>query len=318
MSIIPYNKLMLKPKLPMPGRVPNELGHIPIIMYHSVDDSKPFDKNGLNISTKTFKLHIELFISKGMYPINVRDIRSHKTLAEVPKGFIPVALTFDDGRRSQFCYSANDVPSKDCAVGILESITAQYPTHWRNRASFYVMPKSDYNLEPFQQTGRAAEKLTHLITQGFEIGNHSWRHLSLSNMSRKQVEAELLNAFYGIRKLCPSATLDTFCVPFGAYPLIKDWRNVLLNPLRQQTMMHQVVLMAWGGSSFSPFDKRYDRTRVHRIGVSPGSLSAALQKLEQKNMYYVSGGDASKLFVSRRLLPYLNRKTTASMPIVIT
>ena len=309
---------MLKPKLPRPVRVPNELGHIPIIMYHSVDDSKPFDKNGLNISTKTFKLHIELFLSKGMYPINVRDIRSHQTLSEVPEGFIPIALSFDDGRRSQFCYSANDLISKDCAVAILESTTAQYPTRWRNRASFYVMPKSSYNLEPFQQTGRAAEKLTHLITQGFEVGNHSWRHLSLSNMSSKQVQAEVLNAFYGIKKICPTATLDTFCVPFGAYPHIQDWRKVLLNPLRQQTTMHHVVLMAWGGSSFSPFDTRYDSTRVHRIGVSPGSLLANFQPLEQKNMFYVSGGDASKLFVSRRCLPHLNREKCASIRIVIT
>ena len=286
-------------------RRPNELGRIPVIMYHSVDDSRPFDRHGLNVSTATFRKDLMLLRKYGMYPINLRDFRSHTALSQVPKGMIPVVLTFDDGRKSQFVTHQDGSPSGSCALGIFESFIRDHAPNWKRRASFYVMPKSVYNLEPFQQPGKAKAKLNYLVEAGYEVGNHTWSHRSLRRMSASQVSSELIRCFYGIRSLCPMATMDTLCIPFGEYPKCSNWRRVLANPLRQATDMHSTILMAWGGPSYSPFDKRYDNLRVTRIGVSPNELETALKRLADSESWYVSGGESGVLHVPARLAKYV-------------
>ena len=101
-------------------RRPNELGRIPIVMYHSVDNTRPFDRHGLNIPQATFHKHLSLMEKYGMYPINVRDMRSHASLAQVPRGLVPVVITFDDGRKSQFKMLQDGTTDPKCALGILE------------------------------------------------------------------------------------------------------------------------------------------------------------------------------------------------------
>ena len=296
-------------------RRPNELGRIPIIMYHSVDDSRSFDSRGLNVSQATFRRHLKLLLQYGMYPINLRDLRSHSTLAQVPKGLIPVVLTFDDGRRSQFVMSPAGIPTNQCAVGIFEQFIRDSAAGWKRRASFYVMPKSTYNLEPFQQVGKAAAKLQYLVDAGYEVGNHTWSHRSLRRLSESQVVAELMRCFYGIRSLCPNTTMDTLCIPFGEYPKIPNWRKVLTNPLRQVTDMHSTVLMAWGGPSYSPFDKRYDHVRVTRIGVSPNELENTLMRLARTETWYVSGGEAGVLHVPAKLLKFVSNNVQQGLTV---
>ncbi len=286
-------------------RRPNELGRIPVIMYHSVDDTRPFDSRGLNVSSATFRKHLRLLDEYGMYPVNMRDLRSHTALARVPKGMVPVVLTFDDGRRSQFAMRSDGSPTSSSAIGILEQHIRDHSPRWQRRATFYVMPKSIHNPEPFHQNGLAASKLKYLVDTGYEVGNHTWSHRSLRRMSETQVAAELIRCFYGIRALCPAATMDTLCIPFGEYPRFSSWRRVVANPLSQHTAMHSAVLMAWGGPSYSPFDKRYDNLRVTRIGVSPNELEVTLKGLSKNRTWYVSGGEEGVLHVPSKLTKYI-------------
>ena len=296
-------------------RRPNELGRIPIIMYHSVDDSRSFDSRGLNVSQATFRHHLQLLLQYGMYPINLRDLRSHATLAQVPKGLVPVVLTFDDGRRSQFVMSPVGTPTDRCAVGIFEQFIRDNAPGWKRRASFYVMPESIHNPEPFQQAGKATAKLGYLVDAGYEVGNHTWSHRSLRKLTDSQVAAEVIRCFYGIRSLCPKATMDTLCIPFGEYPRIPTWRKVLTNPLGQVTDMHSAVLMAWGGPSYSPFDKRYDRVRITRIGVSPNELENTLMRLARTETWYVSGGEAGVLHVPAKLLKFVSNNVQPGLTV---
>ncbi len=288
------------------NRQPNEMGRIPVVMYHSVDDSRPIDKNGLNISKATFRKHLGLYLQYGMYPVNLRDLRSHDALSYVPRGLVPVVLTFDDGRRSQFVMREDGTPHPDSAIGILENFIQERADGWKRRASFYVMPQSSYNLEPFQQRGLAAAKLNYLVEHGYEVGNHTWSHRSLRRMTERQVVTELVRCFYGIRSLCPRATMDTLCIPFGEYPRFATWRKVLANPLRQKSDMHSLVLMAWGGASYSPFDKRFDPLRVTRIGVAPNELEGTLKKLARTQSWYVSGESSGVLHADQQLRKYVS------------
>lgn len=297
-------------------RRPNELGRIPIIMYHSVDNARPFDSRGLNISESTFKKHLHLLYQYGMHPVNMRDLRSHATLSQVPKGMIPVVLTFDDGRKSQYAMRPDGTPSLTSALGLFERFIREHAPRWQKRASFYVMPKSVHNLEPFQQRGMAASKLNYLVESGYEVGNHTWSHRSLRRMTESQVASELIRCFYGIRSICPDATMDTLCIPFGEYPRFASWRQTLTNPLQQLTNMHWLALMAWGGPSYSPFDKRFDNVRVTRIGVSPNELEGALKRLDRTDSWYVSGGDASVIHVPPKLMKYLDVGRTKGLRVI--
>lgn len=285
-------------------RRPNELGRIPVIMYHSVDDTRPIDSRGLNVSKATFRKHLAIFQKHGMYPVNMRDLRSHDSMSTIPKGMVPVVLTFDDGRKSQFVLQPDGTPHPDSAVGIFESFIRTNAPMWQKRASFYVMPQSSHNLEPFQERGMARLKLNYLVDNGYEVGNHTWSHRSLRRMNERQVSSELVRCFYGIRALCPRATMDTLCIPFGEYPRFATWRQVVKNPLRQASDMHTLVLMAWGGASYSPFDKRFDRLRVTRIGVAPNELERTIENLSRTGTWYVSGGTPGVLHVDPKLAKF--------------
>jgi peptidoglycan/xylan/chitin deacetylase (PgdA/CDA1 family) len=244
-----------------------------------------------------------------MYPVNVRELRSHASLSLVPQGMIPVALTFDDGRKSQFKMGADGTLSSHCALGIFEDFINKHAPVWKTRATFYVMPKSNYNLEPFQQKGLAATKLKYLVEAGYEVGNHTWSHRSLKNMSSRQVASEVSRCYFGIRALCQRATMDTLCIPFGEYPRVPSWRSVLSNPLNQSSRMNSLVLMAWGGPSYSPFDKRFDCLRVTRIGVSPHELESTFQRLEHSRAWYVSGGDPGFLHIPSNMKKYVSESS---------
>lgn len=298
-------------------RRPNELGRIPVIMYHSVDNTRPFDRHGLNVSRATFYKHLSLMQKYGLYPINMRDLRSHASLAQVPKGYVPVVITFDDGRKSQFKLNPDGTTDSHCAIGMLEDFIRNNARNWRKRATFYVMPKSSYNLEPFQQSGLAVQKLKYLVDAGYEVGNHTWSHRSLRNMTASQVSSELMRCYYGIKSLCPQATMDTLCVPFGAYPRVSSWRTILVNPLKQRTNMHSMVLMAWGGPSYSPFDNRFDKLRVTRIGVSPNELEVTLQRLARTESWYVSGGEEGVLHIPSKLKKYLAKEKLDGLTVSI-
>src|SRR2546423_355133 len=94
-----------------PALPPNELGCIPILEYHSIggeaefNDGVRYDKHGLNIAPETLERQLERMYAAGWYPVNMRDILTARI--RVPRGRIPVVLTFDDARPSQFRYLPN-------------------------------------------------------------------------------------------------------------------------------------------------------------------------------------------------------------------
>jgi peptidoglycan/xylan/chitin deacetylase (PgdA/CDA1 family) len=166
---------------------PNEIGRIPIVMYHSVGDKGAYDKRGLNISPATFRKHLELMVKANWYPMNVRDIYTPEKLAAVPRGMTPVGLTFDDARTSQFRYGASGTVDPNCAVGILEAFHKKYGDRWPRGGTFYMLPKSSYNPTPFGQAGKEVQKCQWLLKAGYELGNHSYAHKSMAGISGERL-----------------------------------------------------------------------------------------------------------------------------------
>jgi peptidoglycan/xylan/chitin deacetylase (PgdA/CDA1 family) len=277
---------------------PNEIGRIPIVMYHSVGEKGKYDSRGLNISPATFRKHLEMMVKANWYPMNVRDIYIPARLAAVPKGMTPVGLTFDDARGSQFRYGKDGSIDPNCALGILEAFHARHSERWPRAGTFYMLPRSSYNPTPFWQAGKEAQKCQWLLKAGYELGNHSFAHKNMAPMSTAQVREAVWGCIRDIRKLAPGATMDTFCVPYGSYPRDKaGWDVILKDPQGQYT--NKIALKAWGDESYAPSDKRFDPRQVDRIGVDPGYFERVYARLVKSGKLYISDGDPATLSVPR-------------------
>ncbi len=280
------------------GPTPNEIGRIPIVMYHSVGERGKIDSRGLNISSDTFRKHLSMMVKANWYPMNVRDIYIPEKLAAVPRGMTPVGLTFDDARTSQFRYGKDGIVDSNCALGILEAFHKKYSARWPRGGTFYMLPRSSYNPTPFGQTGLEVKKCQWLLKAGYELGNHSFAHKSMASMGGAQVREAVWGCIRDIRKLAPSATMDTYCVPYGAYPRDKNtWGIILKDPQGQYT--NKIALKAWGDESYAPLDKRFDARQVDRIGVDPGYFEQVYARLVKSGKLYISDGNPNTLSVPR-------------------
>lgn len=291
---------------------PNEVGHIPVIMYHDIQASSNYDRLGLNISRERFKRHLQMMKDAGWYPITMREVALGHV--DVPLGKTPVVLTFDDGRRTQFRLLANGQIDPNCAVGILEDFAEKNPD-FPFKATFYLIGE----LVPFEQKTTAAWKIGYLIDKGCEIGNHGWTHRYMDQnrggwVNEASLKKEVAEAVRRIRAYDPRATLDTYCIPGGGYPRNKSlWKALREGSHGGTTYRNLALLNAWGGPSRSPFSTGYDPMKVDRIGVGPGNFEEQFAILtKSKNIVrYVSDGDPDAITVPRQYVKYVLKSALA-------
>jgi peptidoglycan/xylan/chitin deacetylase (PgdA/CDA1 family) len=286
-------------------------------MYHSVGDRltgkiAAFSaRHGLNISAATFRAQLEAMHKAGWYPVNMRDILSPGF--SVPKGKTPVVITFDDARRSQFYYLKDGSVDPGCALGVLLAMHKKYGQDWPNRASFYVIPGGKYNPPPFGQKALVNKKLRFLVDQGFEVANHSTSHHSMRNMSAHQLQQEMEGCFTYFRARVPEVTMDTMALPYGTAPRNPALWNVLLNGKSvdpASSYQNRCILMAWGGASYSPWDKRFDIRQVMRIGAEPGNIEKYISMMSHSKTSlrpYISDGDPETVAVPASQSKHLDK-----------
>jgi hypothetical protein len=274
-------------------RTPNELGRIPILMYHSVGGEAEFsggplyDKHGLNIAPQTLRTQLTQMYQAGWYPVNMRDILTARIA--IPKGKTPVVLTFDDARPSQFRYLPNGRIDPNCAVGILEAFHQTHPD-WPRRATFYVLPESSYNGVPFDQDGLETKKLRFLWRQGYELGNHTTSHRSLADLDAPTLRWEMAFTTQYFHRQIPQATLETMALPYGIAPRNPHLWKYLLDGDQGRTHYHnRCILLAKGGPAFAPADKRFDPRRIPRVEAAPGEIEQWLAPAQSATLYVSDG-----------------------------
>ena len=290
---------------------PNEVGLIPILMYHDVGGpangrGPRFDLHGWNIRPDTLRKQLELMYAANWRPVNMHDALDASL--DVPAGKIPVVLTFDDGRGGQLRYRRDGKMDPNCAVAIMEEFHKDHPD-WPLRGTFFVMPRSKWGPDPFYQEASASKKLHYLIKQGFEIANHSTSHRLMTRMDAHTLQWELAECVRGIKKLAPEATMDTFALPYGAAP--KDeglWPFLLKGQDGPTQYQNRCMLIAWGGPAYPPAHKRFDVRRLTRIGSDPGDIERWIKRLKPNRALkpYVSDGDPAFVSVTRSAQKWVN------------
>jgi peptidoglycan/xylan/chitin deacetylase (PgdA/CDA1 family) len=275
---------------------PNELGRIPVIMYHEIGGKPVRNDPALVRTPDQFRQDLETLYAAGFLPVNMSDIASNSI--DLPAGKSPVVLTFDDARGSQFKLIETDNAMKidpDCALGIMDAFHKAHPD-WAMRGTFFVLPKSKATMEPFGQIGLGNQKLAYLVEQGMEIGNHTTLHKSLRNMTPEQIQEEIGNANNAILAAVPEAKITSFAVPMGQFPRDKNNLKYLMRGTYQgKSYEHQIVMAAAYRPVPSPLSTDYNPEKLERIAPIEGlnGLGDWVKRLKAGSPYplYVSDGD---------------------------
>ncbi|MET8143710.1 polysaccharide deacetylase family protein [Sphaerisporangium sp. NPDC005288] len=230
----------------------NELGQIPVIMYHRVvakptvtDDRTPAQ----------FRAELERLAKDSYVPITAREYTTGKIA--IPAGRHPVVLTFDDSSPSQLTLDGMGKPKADTAVAILQDVAAKHPG-FRPVATFYVIRDMFGTFGPEAQ----AQTLGWLRDNGFDIGNHTRDHMNLRGKSKEQVTDQIAAG----QKLITSLIKDvpvTLALPYGNQPSTKDW--AMRGEAGGVKYNYSGVFLAGYTPGASPFSKDFDPLGIPRI-----------------------------------------------------
>lgn len=274
----------------------NELGRIPVVMYHDVND-KVGKNTKMNRTKASFEKDLQLLHDKGFYPVTLRSVIDGSM--DVPAGKSPVVITFDDARESQFrLIESSESYSVDTesAYGMIEKFCKANPD-WKPVATFFVLPKSEKTLEPFGQVGLGGDKIKYLMSKGCEIGNHSLRHKSFARMTTKQLQDELSGAQKAVQAYASDVQITSLANPYGVYPRNKaDWKFLAKGTGVGGSYTHTAVCQAAWRPTVSPAAKGFNPVRIERI--TPEDLKFGLaywvgELTSGRMTRFVSDGDAS-------------------------
>jgi peptidoglycan/xylan/chitin deacetylase (PgdA/CDA1 family) len=230
----------------------NELGQIPVLMYHRVVDKA----TGADDRTpKQFRTEIERLAKEGYVPITAAEYVTGRI--GIPAGKHPVVLTFDDSSPTQLTLDGSGSPLPTTAVGIMLDVAKRNPG-FRPVATFYVTGDLFGKTRPEEQ----AQMLTWLQENRFDIGNHTRDHRSLGGRPEKEVNGDIAAGHKLITSLSKGAPV-TLALPYGNQPRTKTW--ALKGAIGGVRYNYGGVFLAGYTPAPSPFSKDFDPLGLPRI-----------------------------------------------------
>jgi peptidoglycan/xylan/chitin deacetylase (PgdA/CDA1 family) len=286
---------------------PNELGQIPILMYHHIG---PIADEFVRTPV-AFRSDLQWLYDHNFYVVNLHDVLTDSI--DIPAGKQPVVLTFDDSPASQFAVTATDsgqlLIDHQCAVGIMEAFFAAHPDFGRG-GHFGVQPGKLFDWTPTEyfadQTPYAADKLRWLVANGYEIGNHTYDHVNLSELSDDEVEYQLAAADDAIHAVLPDTPIEVVTLPYGMYPDGGD--DLLLRGFDYQGQHYawDAALMVGANPTVSPLSTEYDPFAMARIQTFEEEITKWFAVMEENpGILYVSDGNPDTVTVPEDLHPWL-------------
>ena len=289
-----------KPEPATADLVPNELGRIPILEWHQVVDADGTYK----VSRERFRAELTALHARGYVPISLADFLDDKI--DIPAGKSPVLFTFDDASPSQFRYiERNGKLEVDptSAVGILLDFVKTHPD-WKPRGVFCVLPAASAGHALFgdkgidgQQTAWRGPKLRFLVSQGFELCNHTLYHAKLSKASDAFAQEQIARGSLAIDSMLPGYRVRGFALPYGLWPKNRalSVKGSWTDPRSKREVRYHfdAVFRVAGGPARSPRDPLFDAKSLTRVPLQGGTkLSTTLDMLDKPGPMsrYVSDG----------------------------
>ena len=283
----------------------NELGRVPIMMYHGIIDTIDnkytggnVDKNGYNRTAKAFREDLEFYYKSGYRMIRLSDYVNG--IIDVELGYSPIILTFDDGDKNNFnVLGKNDDGSlqidPNCAVGILEEFKKKYPD-FNVTATFFVMDGL------FNQSAYNEEILNYLVDHGYDVGNHTTIHPDFTTISISKTQEVVGKMYQKLDELLGDKYVKIVALPYGS-PYKKTHENyqyiVKGNYDGYEYETESTLRVGWE-PELSPFHKDFDklflkRCRAYDNDGKEFDITMNFKNLEKNR--YISDGDKDRIVI---------------------
>ncbi len=302
-DVIISNGKLDKEKLASDGI--NELGKIPIMMYHGIREKTSsstgtvggnVDKDGYNRTPEAFREDLEFYYEKGYRMIRLEDYIKGKINTEYGKS--PIVITFDDGNEDNIKVTGLDdngniIIDKNSAVGVLEEFKKKHPDV-PVTATFFV------NGGIFNQPEYNEKILKWLVDNGYDVGNHTQTHLDIKKSSGDRVQKEIAYVYDELEKIIPGKYVKIIALPFGS-PYVKtneNFKYVLSTNYDGKTYDTEAALRVGWEPEVSPYDKDFDPTFLKRCRAYDNNgkefdIDMVFTNLE--NNRYVSDGNSDTI-----------------------
>lgn len=289
---------------------PNELGEIPVFMYHRISDKEEVWAR----TVENFRNDLQRYYDAGYRLVSLTDVYNNNI--DIPAGTSPLVLTFDDGTTCQFRWLKEDgelVVDPDCAVGIILDFAEENPD-MGTAATFFVNASRFAQGDSWYNTDYRDLKFEKLVEWGMEIGNHTWTHPHLSKniTSSDHLQEELGQHQAWIEEVISGYRINSLALPMGTKP-IEEWREYLYSGSYQGVdYSHDIVLLVGSVPAKPPnhvdwSPRAMPRVRASNVddGYGGNYLSRALDRLETTR--YVSDGYPDIITIPQSMESFLNQ-----------
>lgn len=285
----------------------NELGEVPIMMYHGIHHKKNsdteytggnVDKDGYQRTTESFINDLEFYYKEGYRMIRLNDYIDGNIDVELGKS--PIILTFDDGLENNIKVTGLDsngeiIIDPNSAVGILESFKKKYPDY-NVTATFFV------NGGLFQQEEYNEKILKWLVNHGYDIGNHTSTHVNFTTVDNNKSQEEVGKIYKILDKIIPGKYVNIIALPFGS-PYKLEHANmpyILSATYDGKTYETKSALRVGWKSESSPFSSDFNPKFLKRIRAYDNNgveFDIEMNFKLLNNTRYISDGDKNTIVI---------------------
>lgn len=279
----------------------NELGKVPIMMYHGIKNIKNsetkyiggnVDKDGYTRTVEAFRNDLETYYKKGYRMIRLSDYINGNI--DVEYGYSPIILTFDDGNENNIRVTGLDTDGNiiidpNSAVGILEEYKKKYPDY--NVTAIFFITNNLFNQPEYNE-----KIIKWLVDNGYEVGNHTQGHNNFSNIDSNKTQQVVGYMYNKLDSIIGDKYSKIVALPFGS-PYNKNHSNYqyILNGSYNGIEYETVAALRVGWEpEVSPFNKEFDKTFLKRCRAYDNNgldfdIEMNLRILDKNR--YISDGD---------------------------
>jgi peptidoglycan/xylan/chitin deacetylase (PgdA/CDA1 family) len=280
----------------------NELGAVMVLEYHRISEEGRWSRTPEN-----FRADLEFLYNEGYRCVGLDDYVTNNI--DVAAGHTPVILTFDDSDPSQFRYIEQDGQmgiDPSCAMGVMEQFDAEY-ADFNITATFYVLPVL------FGQDEYIEQKLTYLVQNGYDIGNHTVNHPSLGDVSDQTVLEELTGNISLVREYLPGYEEKSIALPNGSE--LQNPSLLTTGSLNGIEVRLDASLLVGANPASAPCDYSFDPLRLPRVQALDPSLDtgdsgiyAWIQYfMENPERRYCSDGNVDTVTVPKHMIDRIDQ-----------